>query len=156
MRKEKESLDRTDLMAALWSYKNNYDQEMKTADKIESLRTAKTSPSVSIDGMPGGNMHSSMEDYIIKLTTLEAEQAYYASEKLIAYSQVTDLINMLDNETEKTIMYERYINWRPWLDIAAEQGYDYGRIRNKHTEILNKLINQLETGQIKSRDIQMT
>lgn len=146
MRRERELLDRTGLMAALWSYKDNYDQEMKTTDKIESLRTAKISPSVSIDGMPGGNMHSSMEDYIIKLTTLEAKQAYYASEKLIAYSQVTNLINMLDNETEKTIMYERYINWRPWLDIADEQGYTYGRIRNKHTEILNKLISKLEAG----------
>ena len=147
MRKErKESLDRAELMAVLWSYKNNYDKEIKTANKIESLRTAKMSLSVSLDGMPGGNTHSSMEDYIVKLTTLEAEQAYYASEKLIAYSQVTDLINRLEDEIEKTIIYERYISWRPWLDIADELGYSYGRIRNKHTEVLNKLIDQLEAG----------
>ena len=139
-------MDRAELMAVLWSYKNNCDKEIKTANKIESLRTAKMSPSVSVDGMPGGNTHSSMEDYIVKLTTLEAEQAYYASKKLIAYSQVTDLINRLEDEIEKTFIYERYISWRPWLDIADELGYSYGRIRNKHTEVLNKLIDQLEAG----------
>ena len=138
----KESLNHTELMAVLWSYKNNYDKEIKTANKIESLRTARTSPSVSIDGMPGGNTHSPMEDYIVKLTTLEAEQAYYANEKLIAYVEITELINKLEDKTEKTIMYERYINWRPWLDIADELGYTHGRIRNKHTEILDKLMSR--------------
>lgn len=139
---KKESLDHTELIAMLWSYKNNCDKEIKTANKIESLRTARTSPSVIMDGMPGGNMHNSMEDYIVKLTDLEEEQAYYAREKLVAYVEITELINKLEDRMEKTIMYERYINGRTWLDIADELGYTHGRIRNKHTEILEKLMSR--------------
>lgn len=131
-------MERNKLMNLLWSYKFASNKEQSTAEKIEMLRSSKTSLCISYDGLPGGG-HSTMADYIARLTDLEAELNHYASDKLIAYNKVTDLISSLRSETDRELMYQRYIMWRSWLEIADDMHYTYAYVRNKHMSIIDKL-----------------
>ena len=131
-------MERKKLIKLLWAYKFNSDKEKKIAYKIEELRSSKTSVAISYDRVPGGGT-STMSDYIVRLTDLETELAHYASDKLLAYNKVTGIINSLAFDTDKEIMYQRYILWKNWQEIADDMCYSYERIRHKHSEILTEL-----------------
>ena len=76
------------------------------------------------------------------------EQEARISEKIkllcAALEEVRALINLLPQERpEKTVMYMRYLNYRSWVQIAAELGYSWQHVHRLHGQGLSYILSKV-------------
>lgn len=76
---------------------------------------------------------------IISIVTLEKELEDQISELVAEYTNVTRLINDLEDESEKLLLEYRYLNGKTWEDISELMGYDLRYIFKKHSNALERI-----------------
>ena len=66
----------------------------------------------------------------VKICDLEEELNNLQKKAVKAYENVTSLIDTLDNDLYKKILYARFINFKSWGEIAADISYSTIHLRN--------------------------
>lgn len=76
---------------------------------------------------------------ISKIIELEAEFKEDIGKLIELKRKARVMIEKLDNETEKIVLYKRYFENKHFEDIAIEMGYSWRRIHQIHSNSLKKI-----------------
>ena len=116
------------------SYRRIVQQERAIRDEIDSLTLLK---SPRLDGMPHGSPDPKDLSEIVSL----ADRMFDRWQKLLtkkqaALSVITDALERMPNETEKTLLMLRYINGKTFEQVAVEMGYSWRHTLRLHGQAL--------------------
>lgn len=110
-------------------------------EKIEYLESKKTSiKSMIIDDMPKSEP---TKDRLGELLGEIEELIDIYNEKQIRLmkqqKEIENVIDMLDNSIERTIMRLRYLNGYTWENICVITNYSWRQVHRYHSKILEKI-----------------
>ena len=105
--------------------------------EIAELRSMKISPSVNNDGMPhGGGGQSDLSGYAAELDSMVQElidERYY---RIKDYQDIVGRIKKLKSESEKDVLFYRYIRGMDWWEIAEKMKFSERQIFRIHGKAL--------------------
>ena len=112
-------------------------------ERIQTLRAMqeRVSSNISIVNVQKTPNNDRIADISMKILDLE-NKSLLKIEKLLDLQEekgIEILIDTIDKELLKTIMYERYINLKKWKDVAKGVNYSESYVKELHGEILKKL-----------------
>lgn len=93
-------------------------------------------PSVINDGMPHSNSISDLSSYAAKLDDLINSLEELRLKKIEKYKEVTQRIELMENEMDKNILTLRYLRDFRWEDICISLSYEWAQIHRLHTKAL--------------------
>lgn len=106
--------------------------------EIEEIRSMKLYPSMNNDGMPHGGNQTDLSKYAAELTELEQKLYQEGIEQLRAYNDISIEINSVKDESEKDVLFYRYIKGLEFWEIAKEMEYSERQIHRIHEKALKK------------------
>lgn len=115
--------------------------EREIREEIDDLRMNKMFPALIQDGMPHGSSCMDLSEYAAQLDELLTELKDQMEQRIRIRREITQRIEAMQDETEKTVLRLRYIHWLRWEQIAERMGYS---LRNT-TKIHGKALAHFET-----------
>ena len=104
--------------------------------EIAELRSMKISPSMNNDGMPHGSSCGGLSEYAAQLDGLLADLKEQMEKRISIRREITQKIEQMQDETEKTVLRLRYIHWLRWEQIAERMGYGWAQVHRIHGKAL--------------------
>lgn len=120
----------------LKSYRKALIAEKAIEEEIRQLRLDKMCPSIIQDGMPHASGSGDLSGYMARVDELLEEQQELLEKRLKLRRQITEAIERMENETEKTVLRLRYIHCKTWEQVAVDVGYSWRGIHNIHSKAL--------------------
>ena len=121
-------------------YLNQYQESQRALKRIEDtiyeLRSFKMYPSAIIDGLPRSAEHKDLSDYAVKLDQLVARYYRQRYKRIKIFDEIMQKIEKHQDETERQLLFERYIKCAKWEDIAEEMGYSLQHIHRLHNKAI--------------------
>ena len=129
----------------LMSYKRLAQQEKAIIEQIDELTLLK---SPRLDGMPHGSPDPKDLSEIVSL----ADRLFDRWQKLLtkkhaALSAITDALERMPSETEKTLLMLRYISGLTFEQVAVEMGYSWRHTLRIHGQALAHFMEDDANGQ---------
>ena len=128
-----------EMTTAIKKFLASYIYAMKRAEQIELeimfTRQSQIMPSKGLDGMPHSFKKSDLSDYAVKLDDLLMDLRNQYDRILRQKKLVMALIEELNHENEKLVLWCRYIstdargNRQTWDQIGERVGYSAGHAR---------------------------
>ena len=103
-------------------------------EQIEELRSQQMFPSANHDGMPQGNAHSDLSDYVARLDALISQLEHEQALAVRQYKEIHDRIHQMQDGAE--VLIRRYLMGRTWEQIAVEMNYNYRSVLKIHGRAL--------------------
>lgn len=121
-------------------YKTCLEEKRACEEKIIELRERQQAvSSPNIDGMPKGNKHVDLSDYIVRLEMLiEGYQEKEAYENKVI-QEILKAIRSLDNTCEQEILRGKYIELKEFGQIAEEMDLTIKAVYHYHNRACEKL-----------------
>lgn len=133
---------RLDIKRQLNSYRELDAERRQLSDelkRLEILMDAPTSP--NWDGMPhGSGISNPVERMAIKHLTLADRYRAKLVELVAAQESIENLIEGLDDSTERRLARFRYIDGMRWEDVCDKINYSWMQTHRIHGRLLDKLI----------------
>jgi len=124
----------------LRKYKKHTQKIARIEAELEEIRRMKSHPSFSADGMPKGNVKTDLSEYVSQLDKLERELQDEGIAQVKTYRDIKGRIDQLQNESERDVIFYRYIKgWEFW-EIAKVLGYCERQVHRIHGKGLAHLI----------------
>lgn len=121
-------------------YLKGYIYSMRKArrlkEQIDELRSQQMFPSANHDGMPQGNAHSDLSDYVARLDALISQLEHEQAMAVRQYKEIHDRIHKMQDGAEKEVLIRRYLRGRTWEQIAVEMNYNYRSVLKIHGRAL--------------------
>ena len=93
-------------------------------------------PALIQDGMPHGSSCGDLSAYAVQLDELLIELKDQMEKRIKIRREITEKIEAMQDETEKTVLRLRYIHWMRWEQIADRMGYSIRNITKIHGKAL--------------------
>ena len=110
--------------------------EKAIQQEIDELRMDKMYPMLIQDGMPHGSSCMDLSEYAAQLDELLTELKDQMEQRIRIRREITQRIEAMQDETEKTVLRMYYINWIKWKEIADRLGYDVRNVTRIHGRAL--------------------
>ena len=110
--------------------------EKEIQEEIDQLRMDKMFPALIQDGMPHGSSCMDLSEYAAQLDELLTELKDKMEQRIRIRREITQRIEAMRDETEKTVLRLRYIRWMKWEQIAERMGYSLRNITKIHGKAL--------------------
>lgn len=110
--------------------------EREIREEIDDLRMNKMFPALIQDGMPHGSSCMDLSEYAAQLDELLTELKDQMEQRIRIRREITQRIEAMQDETEKTVLRLRYIHWLRWEQIADRMGYSIRNITKIHGKAL--------------------
>ena len=110
--------------------------EREIREEIDDLRINKMFPALIQDGMPHGSSCMDLSEYAAQLDELLTELKDQMEQRIRIRREITQRIEAMQDETEKTVLRLRYIHWLRWEQIAERMGYSLRNITKIHGKAL--------------------
>lgn len=110
--------------------------EREIREEIDDLRMNKMFPALIQDGMPHGSSCGDLSEYAAQLDELLTELKDQMEQRIRIRREITQRIEAMQDETEKTVLRLRYIHWLRWEQIAERMGYSLRNITKIHGKAL--------------------
>ena len=110
--------------------------EQEIREEIDDLRMNKMFPALIKDGMPHGSSCGDLSAYAVQLDELLIELKDQMEKRIKIRREITEKIEAMQDETEKTVLRLRYIHWMRWEQIADRMGYSIRNITKIHGKAL--------------------
>lgn len=110
--------------------------EKAIQQEIDELRMDKMFPMLIQDGMPHGSSCGDLSAYAAQLDELLIELKEQMEKRIKIRREITEKIEAMQDETEKTVLRLRYIHWMRWEQIADRMGYSIRNITKIHGKAL--------------------
>ena len=122
----------------LRSYRDHVRRIHRIEAEVAELRAMKLHPSMkSGDGMPhGSGGQNDLSGYAADLDSMIRELAAEKRQRLKAYQQILGQIGRLPNESEKDVLFYRYIKGLDWWEIAEKMQYSQRHVTRLHGKAL--------------------
>lgn len=118
----------------LMSYRRLAQQDKAIIEQIDEL-TLLHSP--NLDGMPHGAADPrGLDAFWVKAGALFEKWQALLDKKYAALSVITDALEQMPNETEKTLLMLRYIKGMTFEQVAVEMGYSWRHTLRLHGQAL--------------------
>lgn len=109
--------------AYLQRYRKHVQRIKRIESDLEEIKTMKRYPSVNNDGMPHGNNNSDLSGYAALIDEKERELIREKYLRIKAYNEITNQIDLMENETERDLLHYRYIKGLAWWEVAEKLEY---------------------------------
>ena len=106
--------------------------EKAIQQEIDELRMDKMFPMLVQDGMPHGSSYGDLSEYAAQLDGLLADLKEQLEKRISIRREITQKIEQMQDETEKTVLRLRYIHWLRWEQIAERMGYSPEHVQRIH------------------------
>ena len=110
--------------------------EKEIQEEIDDLRMNKMFPALIQDGMPHGSSCMDLSEYAAQLDELLTELKDQMEQRIRIRREITQRIEAMQDETEKTVLRLRYIHWLRWEQIAERMGYGWTQVHRIHGRAL--------------------
>ena len=110
--------------------------EKEIQEEIDDLRMNKMFPALIQDGMPHGSSCMDLSEYAAQLDELLTELKDQMVQRIRIRREITQRIEAMQDETEKTVLRLRYIHWLQWEQIAERMGYGWTQVHRIHGRAL--------------------
>lgn len=110
--------------------------EKEIQEEIDDLRMNKMFPTLIQDGMPHGSSCMDLSEYAAQLDELLTELKDQMEQRIRIRREITQRIEAMQDETEKTVLRLRYIHWLQWEQIAERMGYGWTQVHRIHGRAL--------------------
>lgn len=110
--------------------------EREIREEIDDLRMNKMFPALIQDGMPHGSSCMDLSEYAAQFDELLTELKDQMEQRIRIRREITQRIEAMQDETEKTVLRLRYIHWLRWEQIAERMGYSLRNITKIHGKAL--------------------
>lgn len=110
--------------------------EREIREEIDDLRMNKMFPALIQDGMPHGSSCGDLSAYVVQLEELMDNLKAQMEQQIRLRKEITQKIEEMPDETEKTVLRLRYIRWMKWEQIAERMGYSLRNITKIHGKAL--------------------
>ena len=110
--------------------------EKEIQEEIDQLRMDKMFPGMIQDGMPHGSSCGDLPAYAVQLEELMDNLKAQMEQRIRLRKEITQKIEEMPDETEKTVLRLRYIRWLKWEQIAGRMGYSWKQIHRIHGKAL--------------------
>lgn len=110
--------------------------EREIREEIDDLRMNKMFPALIQDGMPHGSSCMDLSEYAAQLDELLTELKDQMEQRIRIRREITQRIEAMQDETEKTVLRLRYIHWLRWEQIAERMGYSLRNVTKIHGKAL--------------------
>lgn len=110
--------------------------EREIREEIDDLRMNKMFPALIQDGMPHGSSCMDLSEYAAQLDELLTELKDQMEQRIRIRREITQRIEAMQDETEKTVLRLKYIHWLRWEQIAERMGYSLRNITKIHGKAL--------------------
>lgn len=121
----------------LWKYKDHVRSVHRLTSEIAELREMKEGISgVNNDGLPHGSGQMDLSGYAAELTRMEEELQNERYLRIKSYQEIARLIKRLRSESEKDVLFYRYIKGMDWWEIAEKMQYSERHITRIHGKAL--------------------
>lgn len=110
--------------------------EKEIREEIDDLRMNKMFPALIQDGMPHGSSCMDLSEYAAQLDELLTELKDKMEQRIRLRKEITQKIEEMPDETEKTVLRLRYIRWMKLEQIAERMGYSLRNITKIHGKAL--------------------
>lgn len=110
--------------------------EKEIREEIDDLRMNKMFPALIQDGMPHGSSCGDLSEYAAQLDGLLADLKEQMEKRISIRREITQKIEQMQDETEKTVLRLRYIHWLRWEQIAERMGYGWAQVHRIHGKAL--------------------
>ena len=110
--------------------------EREIREEIDDLRMNKMFPALIQDGMPHGSSCMDLSEYAAQLDELLTELKDQMEQRIRIRREITQRIEAMQDETEKTVLRLRYIHCLRWEQIAERMGYSLRNITKIHGKAL--------------------
>lgn len=110
--------------------------EKEIQEEIDQLRMDKMFPGMIQDGMPHGSSCGDLSAYAVQLEELMDNLKAQMEQRIRLRKEITQKIEEMPDETEKTVLRLRYIRWLQWEQIAERMGYSLRNITKIHGKAL--------------------
>lgn len=116
-------------------------------EQIASYNALATKATSTFNGLPGGSkdVHR-MENIIIKITDLKSEVSEQIENLIEMKTNITHMIEELDNPEYQLVLELRYLNMKSWEQISVELGYNSRHARRMRDEAvceLERIVNKV-------------
>lgn len=110
--------------------------EREIREEIDDLRMNKMFPALIQDGMPHGSSCGDLSAYVVQLEELMDNLKAQMEQRIRIRREITQRIEAMRDETEKTVLRLRYIRWMKWEQIAERMGYSSEHVQRIHKKAL--------------------
>ena len=140
MNEEKVMTENEQKKEFLQSYQLAKRDVTRLEEQLAELRIGKMSPGCDIgDGLPHANNATDLSGYAAKVDELEDEIIAARYQRILAYQQVRNCIEALEDEREKMLLTYRYIRGLKWEEICVKMDYKWRQVHRIHAMALKNL-----------------
>ena len=121
----------------LKEYEKAVRQMQRYAERITEMRLNRMGAAIRIDGMPHTHGSSDLSLYAAKLDEEERKYLRERYKRIVKCKEITDRIEMLQDEDEKDVLVYRYIRLMKWEDICVKMSRSWKQVHRIHARALN-------------------
>lgn len=140
MNEEKVMTENEQKKEFLQSYQLAKRDVTRLEEQLAELRIGKMSPGCDIgDGLPHAHNATDLSGYAAKVDELEDEIIAARYQRILAYQQVRNCIEALEDEREKMLLTYRYIRGLKWEEICVKMDYKWRQVHRIHAMAIKNL-----------------
>ena len=134
-------------LRAVWDCERRID---RNNERLQRLRSKAEKITTSFSDAPGGSgTGDRVGEYTALIVDMETSILRDSSEMWQTIKETELIISQLDDYQERLVLEYRYVDCRPWLDIALIMNYDVRTIYRIHGRALVNLANLVTKCQFK-------
>lgn len=94
-----------------------------------------------LPGMPkgGGSIYSKTESIVAKIVDLEQDINRDIDRLVDIKKSITEIIEQVEDDRERLLLQYRYIDGKPWEQVAVDMHYNWRWVHKLHSKALSKI-----------------
>lgn len=125
------------LSQAIW-LNQRINRKLEQANSLRTL-ASKVTTTFGEERVQGTKNQSPMEETMVRLIDLENEVNEDIDKLIKLRAEIVETINEVDDPIYQLILLMRYIEGKPWEDIAVGLGYDRSTVWRNHGKALKEI-----------------
>lgn len=120
----------------LQSYRIFKQKARRIEEQLSELRLDEMLPSLPVSDMPSTHNHRDLSDYMVKYDKLYSQLIKARKDTIERFAEVSERIELMENENEKTVLVYRYLRNYNWEKICVEMNYSWRQVHYIHGKAL--------------------
>lgn len=120
----------------LRGYERAQRQMQRHEERMRELRLNRLPSGINMDGMPHAHNQSDLSSYAVLMEQEEEKYIQARYQRIQKCKEITDKIELMENENEKDVLVYRYIRLMKWEDICVKMERSWQHVHRIHAKAL--------------------
>jgi len=121
----------------LRGYERARRQMQRHEERMRELRLNRLPSGINMDGMPHAHNNSDLSSYAALLDQEERRYMKARYKRIQKCKEITDKIELMEDDDEKDVLMYRYIRLMKWEDICVKMNISWKQVHRIHARALN-------------------